>query len=51
MGMGRETFHVYCRVGRGQHYIVLMARDHADAKARAEANGHVVIKVRRAPSR
>jgi hypothetical protein len=47
--MPLETFHVYCRIRSAQHFFVLMARSAADARQLAEADGHDVFKVRRAP--
>jgi hypothetical protein len=48
--MTKTTFHVYCRVGRGQHFFVVMATDKDAARRDAESRGHDVIKVRRAPT-
>lgn len=45
-----DTFHVWVRVRATSHRIVLMATSPEDARRRAEAEGHDVVKVRRAPT-
>jgi hypothetical protein len=50
MSERKQTFHVYVRAGKGQYYFTRMAVDSDAARREAEADGHSVVKVRRAPT-
>lgn len=45
-----KDFYVYARRGAGQYRFLVMADSHDAARAKAEAEGHVVAKVRRVPN-
>lgn len=46
----KQTFHVFCTgPSGGQYRFTKMAHSHDEARRLAEADGHVVAKVRRAP--